>query len=189
MMASHVTPSYGFFNGRSQFYQFGTPAAPGANGYVLMAGPLGSIQDPGAKIFAMKRHEAVQPVEMHSDRMLPIKSGTYAQSGDLDAAVAGAARALGWNYDGYWFAATERYMGVYHEVAPKEQALGCASCHEGANRLNFAALGYTPVATKGTKPLCAFCHNAQTASFYEVHDIHVTKGYDCDYCHTFSKAR
>ena len=95
---------------------------------------------------------------------------------------------MGWPYNGYAFAETERYMGVYHEVAPKEQALGCSSCH-GGTRMDFAALGYTPRATRNGRPLCSSCHEAKTASFTKLHQKHVTdKRLDCSSCHTFSKA-
>jgi hypothetical protein len=93
---------------------------------------------------------------------------------------------VGWPYTGHQFAATERYLGLYHEVAPKEQALACASCH-GGTRMNFAALGYTPLATRNGVPLCQSCHSARTASFSSVHSRHTSR-YDCSTCHTFSRA-
>ena len=62
-MQSNVTPVYRFFNGRSRFYEFETEAVPQANGLVLMAGPLGSRTEPGAKITAMKRHTGRQPID------------------------------------------------------------------------------------------------------------------------------
>ncbi len=79
-------------------------------------------------------------------------------------------------------------MGLYHEVAPKEQALGCSSCH-GGTRMDFAALGYTPLTTYNGKPICSSCHSAKTGSFSKIHEKHVTdKRYDCSTCHTFKKA-
>jgi hypothetical protein len=190
MMASHVTPTYGFFNGRSQFYQFGDPATAGANGRILMAGPLGSIQDAGAKIQAMKSHEGVQPIDPVTKRLLPLKMGIFYQTGDVATAVAQGAAAVGWPYSGHEFAATERKLGLYHQVAPKASAVACSSCHEGGTRMNFAALGYTPLSTRNGKPLCSSCHGAKTASFYTVHNKHVTdKKLDCANCHTFSKAQ
>jgi hypothetical protein len=192
-LQTNVTPVYRFFNGRSSFYEFAKPAVPQANGKVLMAGPLGSRTEPGAKITAMKRHEGLQPIDPKTRYLLPLKIGLFFQTGDivnadaqLDAVKQGVA-AVGWTYNGYEFAETERYMGVYHEVAPKDQALSCASCH-GGTRLDFAALGYTPLSTRNGKPLCASCHSAKTASFTAIHDKHVTdKRIDCSSCHTFSK--
>jgi hypothetical protein len=120
--------------------------------------------------------------------LFPLKIGIFFQTGDLPTAVARGVAAVGWPANGYAFAETERYMGVYHEVAPKEQALGCSSCH-GGTRLDFAALGYTPLATRNGQPLCSSCHGAQTGTFTSIHQRHVTqRGYNCSTCHTFSKA-
>jgi hypothetical protein len=194
VLQSDVTPVYRFFNGTSRFYQFGSPAERQANGKVLMAGPLeGERKDPGFKLTAMKRHEGLQPVDPLTRYLLPLKIGLFFQTGaivnadvKLDAVRQGVA-AVGWAYNGYEFAETERYMGVYHEVAPASQALNCSSCH-GGTRLNFAELGYTPNATRNGRPLCASCHEAKTASFATIHQKHVTdKQLDCINCHTFSK--
>jgi hypothetical protein len=152
-----------------------------------MAGPLGSRSEAGAKITAMKRHTGRQPIDPVTKYLLPLKIGIFFQTGDLDSAVAQGAAALGWADNGYGFAETERFMGVYHEVAPASQALACASCH-GGKRLDFAALGYTPLATRNGKALCASCHGAKTGNFAFIHDKHVTdKKLDCSNCHTFSK--
>jgi hypothetical protein len=187
-MQSNVTPVYKFFNGRSLFYEFATPAAPQANGRVLMAGPLGSVTEAGSKITAMKRHEGRQPIDPATRYLLPLKIGVFFQTGDLATAVAQGRAAMGWADNSYEFVETERYMGVYHEVAPKAQALGCSSCH-GGSRLDFAALGYTPMSTRNGRALCASCHGAKTASFTTIHQKHVTdKRYDCSSCHTFSRA-
>jgi len=193
VLQSNVTPVYRFFNGRSRFYEFATPAVPQANGKVLMAGPLGSRTEPGAKLTAMKRHEGLQPIDPLTRYLLPLKIGLFFQTGAivnadpaLDSVKQGVA-AVKWAYNGYEFADTERYMGVYHEVAPASQALNCSSCH-GGTRLNFAELGYKPNATRNGRPLCSSCHEAKTASFATLHQKHVTdKKLDCINCHTFSK--
>jgi hypothetical protein len=193
--AGNVVPEYRFFNGMSSFYQFGDPALPGADGRVVMSAPEGSIGDPAAKIFAFKRHLATQPVEPGSDgRLLPLKIGIFFQTGDVDMAIQKGAEGVGWKYSGHEFAETERYMGLFHEVAPKEQALSCNDCHNGGDRLDFAALGYTPKATYKSKPLCASCHEDEFNEwpeeyFKKVHAEHVTdKKLDCSKCHTFAKA-
>jgi hypothetical protein len=97
---------------------------------------------------------------------------------------------VGWTYNGHTFAETERYMGLYHEVAGHDQALSCATCHD-QNRLDFAALGYTPLSTRNGRPLCSSCHEAKSnPGFYNLHNKHVKdKKLDCSNCHTFSKAQ
>jgi hypothetical protein len=188
-MASHVTPEYRFFDGTSEFYQFGDPAQPGPGGRVLMAGPRGAITTPGARIIPVKHHLGRQPIDPVTRRLLPLKIGIFFSTGDVATAVEEGAKALGWTYSGHEFADTERYMGIFHEVAPAEQALACTSCH-GGGRMDFAALGYTPKATRNGKPLCRSCHGAEeSVSFTKLHEKHVTdKKYDCSTCHTFSAA-
>jgi len=188
-MASHVTPEYRFFDGTSEFYQFGEPALPGPGGRILMAGPRGSITTPGAKIIPVKHHLGRQPIDPTTRRLLPLKIGIFFSTGDVATAVAEGTKAVGWTYDGHEFADTERYMGIFHEIAPAEQAVACTSCH-GGGRMDFAALGYTPKATRNGKPLCQSCHgNKGTPSFTKVHEKHVTdKRYDCSTCHAFSAA-
>ena len=83
VLQTNVTPVYRFFNGRSTFYEFATPAVPQANGLVLMAGPLGSRAEPGAKITAMKRHDGSQPIDPVTRRLLPLKIGIFFQTGDI----------------------------------------------------------------------------------------------------------
>jgi hypothetical protein len=189
VMQSNATPVYRFFNGRSRFYQFGAKAEPQANGKVLMAGPLGSRTEPGAKITAMKRHEGNQPIDPKTGYLLPLKIGVYFQHGDLAGAVSQGVTAVGWPNNGYTFAETERYMGVYHEVAPASQALTCSSCHESGARIDFDALGYAPLTTRNGVPLCSSCHGQKSMpTFYNLHQKHVTdKKLDCSSCHTFTK--
>ena len=64
-------------------------------------------------------------------------------------------------FHGYSFATSQRYLSLYHEVAPKENALQCADCHVSTGRLNFKALGYQVKATRKRKPLCASCHDVR----------------------------
>ncbi|MEZ4719221.1 MAG: hypothetical protein R2851_24495 [Caldilineaceae bacterium] len=208
---SDVTPAYVFDNGTSDFYEFGTPITLGPNGRVVMATPLGSIQDDGAKIIPVKHHTATQPVDLSTNRLIPVKLGLLFQTGDPDAAIVAGATAMDWPLDaGYDFVGTERYMGIYHEVAPASEALACDTCHGvDAARLDFAALGYTPKDERNGRPLCLSCHGYEDDQeewgdrfFYEVHNEHVGGGGDddlaaagvndghiaCSECHTFSAA-
>ena len=193
---TNVVPEYRFYNGTSYFYQFGDEAAAGENGRVVMSAPQGDIGDAGAKIHAFKRHLATQPVDPVSGALLPLKIGKFFESGQIQTAVELGAIAVNGAYNGHDFAKTERYMGLFHEVAPKEQALSCSSCHENDSRIDFAALGYTPKTTRNNRPLCTSCHGdesdewSQGEFFTKVHSKHVTdKRYDCSQCHTFSAAR
>jgi hypothetical protein len=192
---SNVIPEYAFFNGRSYFYEFGQPAEPRENGRVLMSSPLGDILDPDAKIFAFKYHLGRQPIDPSSKKLLPLKIGKFFMTGDLAAAVALGATEVGWGYHGHDFADTDRYLGLFHEVAPKENALSCMECHGNSDRMDFKTLGYTVNETNGGKPLCASCHKdkstewASAKLFSKVHAKHVDdKNLDCSKCHPFTAA-
>jgi hypothetical protein len=185
---TNVLPEYKFFNGKSYFYNFGETAAHGESGRIVMSAPEGDILTPGAKIYAFKHHLGVQPIDPVTDKLLPLKIGIFFQEGDLATAVQEGVKGVGWSYNGYEFAETERYMGIFHEVAPAERALSCNSCH-GGSRLDFEALGYKPNGTYNGKPLCSSCHGSKTGGFYKIHEKHVTdKRLDCIKCHVFSKA-
>jgi hypothetical protein len=186
----NVKPEYRFFNGTSTFYQFGDAAMPDASGRITMSAPVGDVQTAGSKIHAFKHHLGTQPIDPVTNQLLPLKIGIYFQNGDINTAVQKGVEGVGWPYHGFNYALTERYMGIFHEVAPKDQALSCNSCHNGGARLDFASLGYTPKSTRNGKPLCASCHDSKSAGFDSIHDKHVAdKKYDCSTCHGFSKAQ
>ena len=194
-MKSSVTPVYRFFNGTSRFYRFGEKAIAQANGRVLMAGPQGSVGEAGAMLYAFKHHRATQPAEAASGRILPLKMRHIFQDGDIVRAAEEGAAAVGWNFAGLTYVETERYLGLFHQVAPRDQALACGSCHDGGKRLDFKALGYTPRARRNGRALCMSCHEDESdewkpaAFFRKVHEQHVDEEkFDCRECHTFSAA-
>ena len=192
---SNVIPEYAFFNGLSYFYEFGQPAKSRENGRVLMSSPLGNILDPNATIFAFKVHLGRQPIDPLTGELLPLKIGKFFMSGDLASAVQLGATEVGWGYNGYNFVDTDRYMGLFHEVAPKEDALSCTDCHGNSDRMDFEALGYILKDTYNGKPLCASCHKDKSTEwtlpelFRKVHSKHVDdKKLDCSKCHPFTSA-
>ena len=63
--------------------------------------------------------------------------------GKIDEAVRAAAKqAYGIDDAEFEWIDTVRYMGIYHEVQPKAQALRCDDCHGQGERLDWKALGY-----------------------------------------------
>ena len=195
MKAAHVTPEYRFFNGRSLFYQFGEPVEPDGNGVVTLSEPEGTIHDPAAKIYAFKRHTAVQAVDFDERRLIPLKMGILFQTGNAEQAIINGAETIGWGYSGHEFVETERYMGLFHEVAPAEQALECENCHSDSGRMDFDALGYTPRNRVYGRALCASCHEDESDEwndserFKKIHEKHVDdKKINCIKCHTFPSA-
>ncbi len=133
--AANVTPVYRFFNGFSAFYRFADAFQLGPNGRLTMAEPLGDINDDGAKIQPFKYHTADLPYDKTTGAVIPVKLGVLFQTGDPDAAIVQGAAAVDWPLaDGYDFVGAERYMGLYHEVAPADDALGCNDCHGDVKR-------------------------------------------------------
>ncbi len=193
---ANVTPVYRFFNGTSSFYNLGEPALVNASNRVLLAGPLGSVQDGQAKISPFKQHTATQPFDVSTQAIIPLKMGIVFQKGDMTGAITAGAAAMGWSLpQGYSFLNTERLMQINHGVTPASSALDCTSCHNGGSRLDFNLLGYTPRTTRNNQPLCASCHEDESGKwsaaelFDRVHSKHVDgENLNCSECHTFSKA-
>ena len=194
--ASNVKPEIAFWNGTSEFYQFGSQATLDSSARVLMAGPLGDINDGAAKLFAFKHHLAVLPHDPVSGRILPMKMGILFQSGDVDRAITVGVSELGWSLpQGYDFIGAERYMGIFHEVSPANDALGCNDCHNGGTRVDFTALGYRPRPERDPNIAanCASgCHGNESDEwsastfFTQVHARHVDRqGFTCSRCHGF----
>jgi hypothetical protein len=187
--ATNVMPAYGWFNGLSYFYELGKAITLQAGSKFLMAYPLGNINDATAKIHAFKLHQAKVGYDLGTRRQIPLKSEVLWETGNIDQALRQGAAGLGWNISGYAFANSQRYFSLYHEVAPKENALQCSSCHVSAGRLNFKALGYLVKTTRNGRPLCSSCHGSETANFYQIHNIHVQEHtFSCTTCHDFKTA-
>ncbi|MGE0918524.1 MAG: hypothetical protein ACQBAP_08355, partial [Trichlorobacter lovleyi] len=57
-----------------------------------------------------------------------------------------------------------------------------------ATQMNLKSMGYTMKAAQSV--VCIQCHgNKSMPSFTSLHSKHVTsKGYDCSFCHSFSRA-
>ena len=144
VLKKHVKPVYMWWNGKSIFQDTHKPAKA-VNGYVKMVYPDGSINDPNAKIYAMKRHVAKLPILKKERLILPINVNTVFKTGDINKAVIEGAKA----YFGkdiiakdYEWIKVERYMGLFHEVVGGDKALKCQDCHGKNGRMDWKALGY-----------------------------------------------
>ncbi len=142
--AKDVTPAYAWWNGRGRIVLLDEPlpdTGPGER--VRLYTPEGSRKDPAARIFPFKRHTARLPFDPATRKLLPIKVGMAFKTGDAMAAVrAGAKEWTGHEVQDIGWVETERMMGIFHGVVPKENALKCADCHDGGIRMDWKALGY-----------------------------------------------
>ncbi len=137
-----VKPVYTWWNGKGKLALLKEPVEE-KDGRVRLYDPQGSIDDPESKIYAFKLHTAKLPVDAETREFIPIKVGVVFKTGKNDAGVKKGAEAFSGKVpEKFEWVTTERYMGIFHEVVPKEQALQCANCHGEGDRLDWDALGY-----------------------------------------------
>jgi len=179
---TNVKPKYAWYNGLSHFYRFGDPVKT-VGGVLKMSWPDGSFADASAKLFPFKVHAAFLPIESTTKTLLPLKNKIAFETGNVNAAIAAGAAAAGLPYASHTFQQTERWMGIYHGVGPKNTALSCSNqpCHGSQDRIPFKQLGYTTRAANSV--LCSTCHEGKTyTGFVPVHDKHRSKA-ACTACH------
>ena len=137
-------PDYAWYNGNADRYLLGDEMDP--NEVTLLNQPLGSIDDPTAKIWPFKIHTAKQIYDTENNILLQPKTvgeGGYWTEFDWDLAAELGSEAAGLDYSGkYGFADTEMYWAMTHMVQPKENALQCTECHSDNGRMDWDALGY-----------------------------------------------
>lgn len=138
-------PSYAWFNGNADRYILGDKIDPTQT--TTLNQPLGSIDDPTAKIWPFKIHTARQPYDaVNNYLMVPVTSGEggYWSEFDWDQALRLNQENTGLAYSGeYGFASTQMYWALTHMVQPAEEALQCGDCHgDEADRIDWEALGY-----------------------------------------------
>ena len=142
-LKTNVRPAYTWWNGQGEIALLHTRVKREANGKVAMYKPQGSISDPKARIYAFKYHTGRLPIDAKTDEMIPVQVGmVFRNAANEQAVKAGAKNYLGREVSEIGWIDTERYMGLFHEVVPKEKALTCNDCHGAAGRLDWKALGY-----------------------------------------------
>ncbi|KDA55082.1 hypothetical protein EG19_00225 [Thermoanaerobaculum aquaticum] len=141
--AKDVKPVYAWFNGTTWAQLPGEPVKLQPDGTVGMMLPQGSRKDPKARIYPFKLHRGVMPVLEGKNYILPIAVEEFFAEGEIHKAIQHAAEEMYGVKDArYGWVKTKRYMGIYHEVVPKEKALTCLDCHGPNGRLDWKALGY-----------------------------------------------
>ncbi len=90
-----------------------------------------------------KRTKYTVIADKETGNVIYIKAGAYAVTGDPGAAAKKGAEDARQPYSGKWEGKAEWAMfSVNHQVAPKEQALKCNTCHSPNGVMDFKALGY-----------------------------------------------
>jgi octaheme c-type cytochrome (tetrathionate reductase family) len=141
---ANFTPSYAWYNGVVDRYLLGDPLDP--DGVTTLNLPLGDINDPTARIWPFKIHEAKQPYDAIYNYLLQpqtVGETGYWTTFDWDSALRNGSQVTGLPYSGsYGFADTTMYWNLSHMVVPAENALQCTDCHGDNSRMDWEALGY-----------------------------------------------
>ncbi len=148
---ANVVPEYVWFNGDVNYVTIDEPFDPAQ---VLRITALqGSVSDPKARIYPVKRFTGVQPYDaglktLAVPHLFPRNTNdfdAYWKTYDWNKALTAGMAYMGKPYSGqFGYVKTEMMWVQNHMVAPKEKALQCAQCHvQEGGRLDFAALGYS----------------------------------------------
>lgn len=139
-----VMPLYRWYNGTAERYLLGDKIDPSK--VTALNLPVGSINDPQAKIHPFKIHAAMQPYDAGNNTLtVPTTSGKdgYWTNFDWNQAMQLGAVATGTQYSGtYGFAPTEMFWPLSHMVVRGKDALSCTSCHGDTGRMDWKGLGY-----------------------------------------------
>ena len=112
------------------------PVVFNSDGILVMAKPSGGIDDPASKIYASRLHLGRQPWD--GTYLLPFVTMTVLMQDNMTQALF---ESTGNIYDPIQYVDTNRHMGIFHGVSPKEDALICDDCHVD-HKIDFEALGY-----------------------------------------------
>ncbi len=133
---SNATPIHVWWNRTSEIMDLADRAVFDSDGNVVMAKPGGDINDSESKIYAARLHLGRQPWD--GTYMLPFNVPTAKATNNMTEAIFNA---TGVTYNPVQYINTTRYMGLFHGVSPKEDALTCDDCHKD-HKLDYEALGY-----------------------------------------------
>ncbi|KAF5426677.1 Cytochrome c [Candidatus Methanomarinus sp.] len=133
---SNPAPTQVWWNRRSEIMDLADPVVFDSDGVVVMAKPAGGIDDPASKIYASRIHLGRQPWD--GTYLLPFRTMTVLMSDNMTQALF---ESTGKIYDPIQYVDAKRYMGIFHGVSPKDEALICEDCHED-HMIDFEALGY-----------------------------------------------
>lgn len=142
-LESNVQPALAWFNGMTKMQFMGQPVTTLDDGTVGIMIPEGSRDDENSRLYAFKLRHSSLPILKKERWLIPIAVESYFVDGDVDHAVSEAAElSYGIEHPEYDWVKTTRYMGIFHEVQPKEAALGCLDCHSEGGRVDWTTLGY-----------------------------------------------
>lgn len=105
--------------------------------------PQGGKRDRTSRVYPWQRVACTVIIDATTGTPLPMHAGTYAATGDIEAAIRKGAAELRQPYGGTWKTARQTVLlSVNHQVAPKTEALKCDDCHGENGKAALKALGY-----------------------------------------------
>jgi octaheme c-type cytochrome (tetrathionate reductase family) len=147
--AKNVEPEYFWYNGVVRNVILTDKVDPGQP--VKLNYPVGSYDDPNARIYPFKVHRGKQPYDKVHKTMVATKlfgpkgSGSYWTEYNWKKAIQIGMDYLDLPFSGeYDFVETEYVFQTTHMVAPKENTLSCTECHSKNGRLAKLAGFYMP---------------------------------------------
>jgi hypothetical protein len=186
--AGDLTPKYLFWNGSSWGNNaFDAAVLDSATGKYKISRPVGAINGATDKLFPFKYKTAQQPLA--NDKLVTLHTGTYFANGDYDQATQDGLVYMGMSSSTpYTTVTTDEFQLINHQVMPQAQALTCAECHE-TTATQMQLIGDLGYGLKDTEAVvCSQCHRQKSPKGYVSMHGHVNnKGYDCSWCHTFSR--
>ena len=149
----NVAPSLMWYNGTwsKTFIGVNDKADPSKLDEVFVLGAPQGASDNG-KIYPFKKMTGFQPVDVANGTILvphlfpsgPDDTTAYWKGYDWNAALTAGAAAAGQTYTGgFDWIETVQYLAINHEVAPKESARTCGSCHGASATFPWAELMLT----------------------------------------------
>ena len=192
-MAGDLVPRYGWWNGFSSSYLlFDQAVTDPLTGRIPTSRPQGSINDHNAKLYPFKYKTALQPLATTENQLIALDTSVYFTGGDPIAATRSGLKNMGYPEQSLFeWVETDTMQLITHEVPPASRALSCTDCHDNTTRMDLKnSLGY---ALKDSRQLvCTQCHGSEAAQagpeYLWMHKKHVEdKGYDCSWCHGFSR--
>lgn len=188
--ANNLVPKYRFWNGKSNNYLLGDLSkVDPATGRIPTSRPVGGVNDAQSKLYPFKYKTAEQPMIASTKQLIALDTSVYFATADPVAATRKGLVNMGFSADEpYSWVVTDTFQLLNHQVSPQSSVLGCNDCHGSTTRINLKGeLGY---GLKGaTATVCTQCHGLKEVKpFTTIHDKHVKdKGYDCSWCHSFSR--
>uniref|UniRef100_C6E6D7 Cytochrome c domain-containing protein n=1 Tax=Geobacter sp. (strain M21) TaxID=443144 RepID=C6E6D7_GEOSM len=189
--ANDLKPAYAFWNGVSWGNNsFDAAVLDPATGAYQISRPVGTLNGPaGTKLYPFKYKTASQALA--NGKIVPLATSTFFATGNYDQAVKDGMVYIGLpSTTAYTNVTTDEYQVLNHQVPPAAgNALACAACHPNATATQMKLVtnfGYGLKAA--TSVVCSQCHNAKTPGSYDRIHSHVEgKGFDCSWCHNFSR--